>query len=304
MKNALDESYFYCTALTRRTASNFYYSFLTLPKDLFQSMCAIYAFMRVTDDLSDDESVPIAQRIHNLNSWRAELHRAFAGEVVEHTLFPALVKTVANHQIPKSYFDDVLTGVELDLKPTEIETFAELENYCYHVAGVVGLCCIHIWGFSDERAKECAIQCGKAFQMTNILRDLKEDSERGRVYLPALDLAQFDYTREDLMSGCQDERFRELMAFEFQRTRNFYQEAEFLFDYLDSRGSAILETMMRIYGDVLNRIERENFDVFSQRIHVPTWKKLFFAGKAVIKHRLLGWLLKKKSPRKTHLTGA
>jgi phytoene synthase len=169
--------------LARRTAGNFYFSFLTLPGPLFRDMCALYAFMRISDDLGDDESVSIDRRRELLAAWRQSLGRALDGDPRDHPALPALADAVGRHSVPREHLFAVLDGVAMDLKPAGFETFEELSKYCYHVAGAVGLCCIHVWGFHDDRAIPAAIDCGLAFQLTNILRDLGEDARAGRVYL-------------------------------------------------------------------------------------------------------------------------
>jgi len=284
MKPTLDDSYEYCRALAKQTARNFYYSFLTLPQDRFRAMCVLYAFMRITDDLSDEGAE--ADRAANLIHWRASLTAALEAGTFDHPIFPALVDMLARFRVPPEYLFDVITGVEMDLTPTAFETFADLERYCYHVAGAVGLSCIHLWGFHDQRAIAAAIDCGTAFQLTNILRDLQEDAERGRLYLPLEDLARFELTQEDLRSGRHDARFEHLMQFEVSRTRTYYGRAKMLFEYLDPPGLPILDTMVRIYGGLLDEIERRKYDVFTRRVELSCGHKLFIAGSAIVRHKL------------------
>jgi phytoene synthase len=287
----LDESYAYCKGLSRRTARNFYYSFLALPQDKFPAMCVLYAFMRLSDDLGDDGAErPLAERRRDLEAWRVGLARALEGDAAAHPVFPALADIVARYRIPHEYLFAVIEGVQMDLHPVRFDTFDQLATYCYHVAGVVGLCCIHVWGFHDRRALGVATSCGLAFQLTNILRDLKEDALLNRVYLPQEDLDRFGYTREDLAQGCRDARFAQLMEFEVARARGYYAEARQLFDYLDPAGKPILETMLKIYGGLLDEIERRKYDVFSKRVRLSTWRKLCFAAQGILRqrwHRLL-----------------
>src|SRR6185369_5380403 len=165
--------------LARRTAGNFYYSFLTLPRDRFRAMCVLYAFMRVTDDIGDDER-PAADRTRDLTAWRDALARVCDGGTTDHPVLPAVADILKTYRVPREYLDAVIMGVEADLDTVSFETFAQLNDYCYHVAGAVGLACIHIWGFHDDRAKAAAVDCGTAFQLTNILRDLAEDAARDR----------------------------------------------------------------------------------------------------------------------------
>lgn len=277
----LAESYEQCRRLTQRAAQNFHYAFLTLPRPQYDAMCALYAYMRVTDDLGDDPLQPMESRQRSLIAWRAELEKALQGEVVEHPVLPAVADMVGQYQIPHEYLFTVIRGMERDLQPVRFERFAELDDYCYHVAGVVGLCCIHIWGFTDEDAIPIAIDCGFALQLTNILRDLAEDWSLGRVYLPQEDLQRFGYTYEDLSRHVQDDRFRRLMQFEADRARSSYRRAERLFPLLQPVGQPILRAMLDLYGGLLQEIEKRNYDVFSQRVSVPTWKKMWIVGRAL-----------------------
>ena len=191
MNPEVARSYTFCEALARRTAGNFYPAFRVLPPRQRQAMCALYAFMRIADDLSD-EPAPLADKQQQLRRWRADFDRAWYGDFC-HPIHAALHDTLHTHHIPRTYLDAALDGVEMDLLPVAYRTFADLQLYCYRVASVVGLACIHIWGFRGDQAKGYAEQAGIAFQMTNILRDLGEDAARGRVYLPAEDLKRFGY---------------------------------------------------------------------------------------------------------------
>lgn len=285
MTPTLEDSYEYCHALTKRTARNFYYSFLTLPRERFRAMCVLYAFMRVTDDLGDDET-PGVDRAAALARWRTELLFAWNSGQCRHPALPAVVDMLRNYRVPLPYLLDVITGVEMDLKPVAFESFDRLAEYCYHVAGAVGLACIHLWGFHDERALAAAVDCGTAFQLTNILRDLQEDAVRGRVYVPREDLLRFELTADDLTRGSHDERFQRLMEFEVARAREYYGRARALFGYLDPPGQPILETMLRIYGGLLDEIERRRYDVFTRRVELSCGRKLLIAGHAIVRHKL------------------
>ena len=299
---SLAESYEACRVLTRRTAHNFRFSFLTLPREQRRAMNALYAFNRITDDLGDDESLPVEERRNRLAAWRESVRAVLAVAPPAAVLplnpqpstfdryLPAILDMVARHHIPHEYLFAVIDGVKLDLHPVEVATFEELERYCYHVAGAVGLCCIHVWGFRDDPAvRQLAIDCGLALQLTNVLRDLAEDADRGRVYLPREDLDRFGYSADDLHRRVRDQRFRDLMRFEVDRAKTYYASGERLFDNLEPPGKSILRAMLDIYGGLLREIERRDFDVFSQRVSLPKWKKLWFAGRAVLKQRL-GWM--------------
>ncbi len=268
------DSFAYCQQLARRSGRNFYFSFLTLPQPLFRDMCALYAFMRVTDDLGDDLTRSMPQRTAALRSWRGALDGALAGDPSSHPVLPAMIDVQRRHELPVEYLHTVITGVERDLEPIGFETFEELSDYCYHVAGVVGLCCIHIWGFNDAAALERAVDCGIAFQLTNILRDLREDAANDRVYLPREDLARFDYSVDDLRAGVINESFRELMSFQVARARRYYDRGCDLHPLLEPPGRPVLSAMIGIYGRLLRKIERKNYDVFSSRLTLPRITKL------------------------------
>jgi 15-cis-phytoene synthase len=298
---SLSESYEACRVLTRRTAHNFRFSFLTLPREQRRSMNALYAFNRITDDLGDDESWPIDQRRVRLAAWRESIRAALAVAPPNAAVsfsssllnvgryLPAIADMVARHRVPPEYLFAVIDGVEMDLHPVEVATFEELESYCYHVAGAVGLCCIHVWGFrAAPPVSQLAIDCGLALQLTNILRDLAEDTDRSRVYLPRKDLDRFGYSIGDLQHRVRDHRYRDLMQFEVDRAKTYYARGEQLIEHLEPPGQPILRAMLDIYGGLLREIERRNFDVFSQRVTLPKWKKLWFAGRAVLRQKLGG----------------
>lgn len=283
MRVSLSESRAYCQRLARTSGKNFYYSFLVLPKPMRQEMCILYAFLRVTDDIGDDENRSITARKTALENWKRSLEESLNGTMGEHQIFPALIELIESGKLPPQYLFEVIDGVGMDLEPRRYQTFAELESYCYHVAGAVGLCCIHLWGFEDRAAIEPAISCGTAFQLTNILRDLAEDIDRGRVYLPQEDLERFGYSDDDLKHRIFDNRFRELMRFEVERARSYYQQAEQLFEYVSRDGQPILRAMIRIYGGLLDRIERRNYDVFSSRVCLSRYYKWNIVLKAFLK---------------------
>ncbi len=282
MTTSLTASYEYCRQLTRRTAHNFGYAFLALPRDRRDAMNALYAFMRIADDCSDDTSLNMAERRAALKAWSSAFTAGLHGETPAHPALPAVIDTVQRYAIPERYFHDVLAGVARDMEPVAIATFAELEDYCYHVAGAVGLCCLSIWGIRDANAIPRGIDCGLAFQLTNILRDIREDRDLGRVYLPAEDLARFDLTAADLGTAAATDRYRELMRFEVQRAQESYRRSEALYDLIDPVGRPILRAMRDIYHGLLIEIERRQYDVFSSRVSLPKWKKLWYVGKALL----------------------
>jgi len=263
-------SYSWCHRLTRRTAKNFYWSFQVLPRDQRRAMDALYAFMRVTDDLADEDG-DIAVKRAQLIQWREVLDRALHGDY-SHPLHPALHDTVERYRISPQYFHAVIDGVEMDLEPVTFATFDELYNYCYRVASAVGLACIHIWGFEDESAQKYAEAAGIAFQLTNILRDLGEDLARGRIYLPREEIERFASPPEKWCT--RDESFKRLMRFQIERARGYYRDAERLVPLLSRSGRAVFQVMTRIYGRLLDEIEARKFDVFGERVRLSRWHKL------------------------------
>lgn len=285
MKRALAESYAECEALARRHAGNFYPAFRLLPSDQRLAMCALYAFMRRADDLSDDSGSVAAKR-RALADWRLGLRQALRGEHT-HAIHPALHHAITTFRIPSAYLEAVLDGVEMDLEPVALTSFEELHTYCYHVASVVGLACIHVWGFSRPEAKVYAEQAGLAFQLTNILRDLKEDAERGRVYVPREDLTRFGYDPSGLRTGVRDDAFRALMHFEIARARQYYDAADSLLPLLAAPGRAVYSMMAGTYRSLLDEIERRDYDVFSTRVRVSRWRKMWLALRALPTR--MGW---------------
>jgi len=268
----LASSYTYCERLARREAGNFYHAFRMLPRLQRRAMCALYAFMRVADDLADSPPAGGSGR-DLLLAYRGDFDRALAGDH-RHPLFPALYDTVASYRIPREYLDAVLDGVAMDLDPVVYATFDELYRYCYRVASAVGLACIHIWGFKDEQAKVLAEKAGIAFQLTNILRDLGEDAARGRIYLPQEDLERYGYDAAALGRGERSDRFRALMAFEVKRARQYYDAALPLTPLLERHGRAVFLVMLRTYRGLLDAIEARNYDVFTSRVRLGAWRKL------------------------------
>lgn len=276
----LDESYAYCERVARTQAKNFYYSFLLLSRAQRQAMCAIYAFMRYCDDLSDSDDV--ADRPAAIAGWQKDLNAALSGNPSDHPLWPAFTDSVQRYGIPHQYFHDMIRGVSSDLEPRQVQTFQELYDYCYHVASVVGLTIIHIFGFENPEALRLAERCGVAFQLTNILRDVREDAEHGRVYLPAEDLERFGVKPEDLAGSALSPALRNLLAFEADRARAYYREAQPLTDLVDRRSRASLKALIGIYARLLERISDSGYEVLRGRVRVPAWEKLWILARCAI----------------------
>jgi phytoene synthase len=276
--NPVDHSYEYCCRVARNRAKNFYYSFLLLSAQQRKAMCAIYAFMRYCDDLSDE---PGANRAA-IDRWSVEMEKALEGRFSDHPVWPAFHHTVRRFGIPHQYFREMIAGVASDLDPRRIETFDELYHYCYQVASVVGLTTIHIFGFDTRTALPLAEKCGVAFQLTNILRDIREDAERRRVYLPAEDLRRFGVTEEELRAGKRSEAFLRLMRFESSRARAYYDESRPLLDLIHQRSRSSLSALISIYSRLLDRIERRNYDVFSRRVRLSPLEKSWIVVRALV----------------------
>jgi phytoene synthase len=275
----LTRSFALCERLARTSGSNFYHAFRLLPADQRRGMCALYAFLRVADDLAD-EPAPVDERRRSLEQWRGQLAELWQGKY-RHPLHPALHATVMRHAIPRDYLDAVLDGVGMDLDTDRYETFADLYRYCFRVASAVGLSCVRIWGVNEPEADRYAEAAGLAFQLTNILRDLAEDASRGRVYLPAEDLSRFGYGVDELTTGKRNQAFRELMRFEADRAYAYYDAAAPLAKQLPPAGRAVFVTMSRTYRGLLDAIVRRDFDVFSGRVRLSPFRKLWLAASAL-----------------------
>ena len=278
MNTAIEQSYDYCRGVARSRAKNFYYSFLLLSAQQRKAMCAIYAFMRYCDDLSDEPGANHAA----IERWRVQTEEALDGRFGDHPVWPAFYHTVRRFGIPRQYFRDMICGVSSDLEPRRIETFDELYRYCYQVASVVGLTTIHIFGFDTPSALPLAEKCGVAFQLTNILRDIREDAARDRIYLPAEDLRRFDVTEEELRAGQKSERFLRLMQFEAARARAYYDESRPLLDLIHPRSRPSLLALISIYSRLLERIERSNYDVLARRLRLSPLEKSWILVRALV----------------------
>lgn len=280
MEPGLIDSYKSAAEAVARSHSNFSYSFLVLPRHKKRAFCAVYAFMRYCDDISDGNASGENKR-KALSQWRSQLDAACSENLRTNPILPAFRDTLQKFSIPEQYFHWIIDGTEMDLDVFQYETFDDLYKYCFHVASAVGLVCLQIFGFQEERAKKYAEQCGIAFQLTNILRDVREDAERGRIYIPMEDLKKFNYTAEELRRGVLDERFQKLMRFEAERARGYYQSARNLLPLVQRSSRPSLWAMMEIYERLLDRIVQSQFDVFRTRIHLTAAEKISVALKAL-----------------------
>jgi phytoene synthase len=277
---SLEQSYRHCREVARKRARNFYYSFVLLPPEKKNAMCAIYAFMRYCDDLSDE---PGASRAA-MERWRIALTDALAGNPDRNPAWPAFIDSVRRYNIPHEYFYDMIEGVASDLEPRAIATFEELYQYCYRVASVVGLTTIHIFGFTSPAALPLAEKCGVAFQLTNILRDVREDAELGRVYLPAEDLERFRVSVDDLKLRRRTEQFGRLMEFETDRARCYYRESAPLLNLIQSKSRPSLWALIAIYSTLLDHVAESHYDVLTRRISLSSMEKTWIVLRAAI-----GW---------------
>ncbi len=266
----LESSYAYCEEVARSRAKNFYYSFLLLPKPKRRAMCAVYAFMRECDDRSDGPEAALERVLE----WRSDLAAAVALGTPDHPVWPAFIDTARRYRIPEAYFHEMLDGVASDFEPRTIGTFDDLYRYCYRVASVVGLTIIHIFGFEEPRALELAEKCGIAFQLTNILRDVREDAAAGRVYLPAEELERFGVPAADLNQPHLTAALRALLEFELGRAREYYSASRPLLKLVQRDSRHALWALMEIYRRLLDRIEAQGYPVLERRVSVPAREKI------------------------------
>jgi phytoene synthase len=276
---SLEQSSAHCRAVAKKRARNFYYSFILLPPEKKNAMCAIYAFMRYCDDLSDE---PGATR-SEMDRWRDALTAALAGHPGDNPSWPALIDSVQRYSIPHEYFYEMIQGVASDLEPRTIQTFDELYQYCYRVASVVGLTTIHIFGFTSPEALPLAEKCGVAFQLTNILRDVHEDAELGRIYLPAEDLARFGVSADDLKNARRTEQFGRLMEFETERARRYYRESAPLLDLIQPQSRPSLWALIAIYSRLLDHLAEAQYDVLTRRISLSSLEKSWIVLRAALR---------------------
>ena len=286
-RETIQQSYETCRRVSRAAGSNFFLCFLLLPRAKRRAMEALYAFMRHTDDLADNPQ-SVERRAADLLQWRAAFEDALsdrldADRVASFSLLPAVVDTVRRYEIPEQHLRAAIDGVEMDLHKRRYETFGQLEEYCHRVASAVGLACVHIWGFRSRAAFEPARKCGIALQLTNILRDLREDAEADRLYLPTEDLHSCDYSADtfikEVLQGTADARFDRLMTLEIERAETFYRQGAELMQWLEPDGRRIFGMMMSTYRALLRRIKQRPRDVLAGRIRISRPKKLQIAAR-------------------------
>ncbi len=287
----LDVAYSVCRHIARSAARNFYYGFLVLPRPKRNALSAVYAFMRRCDDIADDNSVGVAERRARLSDWLDAVHRAFAGEPTDDAVLLGLTDAQRRYNIPVGLLDQLAygTAADLDQEPQaqaplalRYRTFDELRQYCYGVASVVGLVCIRIFGYRDPAAESLAERCGIAFQLTNILRDVKEDASMGRIYFPEEDMAEFNLSPADFDKP-EAARLRPLLAKEADRARELYASGEELIPLVNEDSQPALWVLITIYRRILEKIAARQYDVFSERVRVSTFEKLSILVQGFVK---------------------
>ena len=248
--------------ITRKSASNLALAFILLPRAKRDGMSALYAFCREVDDVADDESVAVARRRELLAAWRADAHLACSNATPRFPVNRELQAVIRRYRLPFRLFDELLQGVEMDLEIKRYETYEELDTYCYRVASVVGLLSIEIFGYQNAACRDYAVHLGKALQLTNILRDVRSDGERGRIYLPLSELNRFQVTADEILRFEYSARFRALAESAAARARHFYHLARTSLPAEDRRSMVAAELMGSVYWKLLRKLERRQFDVF------------------------------------------
>ena len=277
MATELDQAYDHCQRIAKDHARNFYYAFRTLPTRKRRAIYAAYAFCRLCDDIAD-EGLPLEEKRRLFAQTRERLGGS-RGDEAQEAIFAALRDVSLAFDVPAGYFEELIAGVEMDLVKTRYKTFDELRGYCYRVASIVGLICIEVFGYEDPKAKEYAIDLGLAMQLTNILRDIKEDSERGRIYIPLEEMSSFGYSEEELLNGVVNDAFVELMRFQAARARSYFVNGRRLLPLLSPRSRACPAVLHGLYSAILDRIEGFEFNVFQGRIGLSKSEKLLLTAK-------------------------
>src|SRR5689334_19664471 len=273
--------------ITRKSASNLALAFVLLPKAKRDAMTALYAFCREVDDVADEDTVPVDQRRHQLAAWRDDVARACRGERPILAVNQEFQPVIQAHHLPFALFDELIRGCEMDLEVHRYETLADLEQYCYRVASVVGLLSIEIFGYQNPACRAYADALGKALQLTNILRDVRTDAERGRIYLPRAELARHGVRESEILGFEYSDRFRRLAEHIAQRARHFYQLARHTLPPEDRRSMMAAELMGSVYWRLLRKLEAQRFDVFGpQPTRLSKGQKLLLIGRSWSRHVL------------------
>lgn len=252
-------------ALTKTSASNLALAFILLPRAKRDAMSALYAFCRAVDDVADEDAVPAEKRRETLARWRADIHRACAGEQPQMVLNQEFAPVIQQFQLPFALFDELIQGCEMDLEKLRYASYEELDLYCHRVASVVGLLSIEIFGYRNAACRDYAVYLGKALQLTNILRDVKNDAARGRIYLPLSELKQFNVTEAEILAANYSDRFAALAASVAARAKDFYRRAQQSLPAEDRQAMVAAELMGSVYWRLLQKLEREGFQVFGPK---------------------------------------
>ena len=286
--NQLNHAYAVCRGISRRAAKNFYYGFMVLPAEKRNALSAVYAFMRHADDISDKPGGDPQQKRQKLSEWLEAAKAVFDGKSTDDPVLMALGDAQKKFKIPPELFEKLVygTSMDLDIPAATAEapvilcnTFADLKQYCYYVASVVGLVCIKIFGYEDSKAEFLAEDCGLAFQLTNIIRDIKEDASIGRIYLPEEDLARTNlsaanFTSAVLQDPAHAQQLRPALEYEAERARKYYESAKWLMELIEEDSRAALWVLVEIYSQLLQKITDRNYDVFTERVRLTVWEKL------------------------------
>ncbi|MBM4165808.1 MAG: presqualene diphosphate synthase HpnD [Ignavibacteria bacterium] len=272
--------------IVRESHSSFTLPFLLFPKEQREALNTVYAFCRRTDDIVD-EIEDTSLRVLFLKKWREELGNALNGNS-EYVLLNQLIVVAKKFNIPIEYFYQLIEGVEMDLNKTRYRTFDELQQYCEYVASSVGLMCIEIFGARKEQTKEYALNLGIALQLTNIIRDVKEDAKQGRIYFPLEDLQRFNYSENELLKNLYNDKFVALMNFQTQRAQEFYERAMQLLPHEEKRSMFAAKIMERVYYHTLIRIKKFRYNVFERKLSLPKYLRILIAMKYWVKLRLFG----------------
>lgn len=252
-------------ALTKKSASNLALAFVLLPREKRDAMAALYAFCRAVDDVADEDSVPAADRRAQLAAWREDIRRACENRNPQFVLNQEFQPVIQKFKLPFQLFDELIKGCEMDLEKTRYETFEELELYCYHVASVVGLLSIEVFGYKNPACRDYAIYLGKALQLTNILRDVKNDAARGRIYLPQIELRKFNVTGAEILNSEYSNRYAALAGNVAERAKHFYQLARKTLPPEDRKAMVAAELMASVYWELLQKLQRDEFNVFGPK---------------------------------------
>ena len=272
--------------IAKKSKSSFYYAFNLLPAEQRDAMNTVYAFCRQTDDIVDEGTTSDDIKHDKLRKWRIELEKSLDGQS-DYQLINKLSKTIQNFNIPLEPFYDLIKGMEMDLQKKRYLTFNDLQTYCYNVASTVGLMCIEIFGYRHPSAKDFAINLGIALQLTNILRDVKKDAEKGRIYLPKEDLEKFNYHESDVFNNTYNDNFQRMMEYQVERAREYFNSATACLNREDKKAMFAARAMQHIYSRMLNKIVDADYNVYQNKIKISTFKKVGISLGVWAKYRLV-----------------